>query len=339
VLQPKIIWVLPELSSTDKEIGKLSLGLLSEAANISRRVENSSTIALIFGDQGKDFKDTFNQYEIDTAYVFKHDRLRNYSTELYFSALLEKLKNERPWLIMLGNTIVGKELGPKLAFALGTGVVPNCVKIDFVNPQQPHFFRPILGEQIYQEIVFDDNKTMIVTFDPDVLNTNSGNSLKNTEIVTIEPSLNNITEHIKHLEYLPVDYRKIDVADADLIIGAGAGVVDNQLLALTQELSDLIEGSLGATRPVVDEGKMPRERLIGQTGKIVSPSLYLALGISGATHHVGGIQQAKTIVAVNRDPQAAIFDNSDLGLIADLKGILPVLIEKIRQAKQDGKIL
>jgi len=131
----------------------------------------------------------------------------------------------------------------------------------------------------------------------------------------------------------------MDIAEAGLVIGAGAGVIDNDLLPLVEKLAALLEGSIGATRPVFDEGKLPQERLIGQTGKMISPDFYLALGISGATHHIGGVQGAKEVVSVNKDPQAPIFQSSDTGVVADLKEVLPDLIEKITKARQDGQIL
>jgi electron transfer flavoprotein alpha subunit len=117
------------------------------------------------------------------------------------------------------------------------------------------------------------------------------------------------------------------------------GAATDELLPMVEELAGLIEGAIGTTRPVVDGGKIPRERMIGQTGKVVSPEFYLALGISGATHHVGGIQESGKIVAVNRDPQAPIFQSSDVGVAADLKEVLPVLIERIKRAKENGEIL
>ncbi|HEY98457.1 MAG TPA: electron transfer flavoprotein subunit alpha/FixB family protein, partial [Dehalococcoidia bacterium] len=144
---------------------------------------------------------------------------------------------------------------------------------------------------------------------------------------------------IKHLEYLPVDFRTVDVAEADTIVSAGMGAATDDLFPLVEELANLIHGTVGTTRPVIDEGKIPREKMIGQTGKVVSPDLYLALGISGATHHTGGIQDSGKIVAVNRDPQAAIFRSSDVGIAADLREVLPALIDKIKKAREDGAIL
>ena len=117
------------------------------------------------------------------------------------------------------------------------------------------------------------------------------------------------------------------------------GAATDDVLPLVEELANLIEGSIGTTRPVVDEGKIPKERMIGQTGKVVSPEFYLALGISGATHHVGGIQDSGKIVVVNRDAQAPIFRSSDVGAAADLKEVLPALIEKIKRARENGEIL
>ncbi len=117
------------------------------------------------------------------------------------------------------------------------------------------------------------------------------------------------------------------------------GAAADDLLPLVEELAALLEGAIGTTRPVIDGGKIPRERLIGQTGKVVGPDFYLALGISGASHHVGGIQDSGKIVAVNRDPRAPIFQNADAGAVADLRDVLPRLIARIKRAKENGEIL
>ena len=155
----------------------------------------------------------------------------------------------------------------------------------------------------------------------------------------IEPRLSPEVIRAEHLEFLPADFKTVDVAEADTIISAGMGAATDELLPLVEELAGLIEGTIGTTRPVVDGGQISRERMIGQTGKVVSPELYLALGISGATHHIGGIQSSGKIISVNRDPQAPIFRNSDVGIAADIKDVLPKLIERIKQAKSNGTIL
>ena len=175
--------------------------------------------------------------------------------------------------------------------------------------------------------------------DSRVLNANPAPSAVGVKIREFESALSLSTLLIKHLEYLPVDFHIVDVAEADTVVSAGMGAATDDLLPLVEELANLIDGTVGTTRPVIDDGKIPREKMIGQTGKVVSPGFYLALGISGATHHTGGIQDSGKIVAVNRDPQAVIFRNSDVGITADLREVLPALIKKIKKARKDGAIL
>jgi electron transfer flavoprotein alpha subunit len=336
--KPREIWVLPEINSNAEEISKLSLGLLSEAKYIVGKVGGTVT-ALVLSDQSQSYPDVFGQYGVTNAYIFKHPLLKYFSAEAFSAVLVKKIQNDKPWLFLMGNTTVGKELAPRLAAFLETGLISNCVRMDLTNPQRPKFFRPIYGEQLYQEITFQTNKTMLVTMDPRVLNVITYPQNREVKTRVIEPKLSSKAIRVKHLEFLPADFRTVDVADAGVIVSAGMGAVTNDLLPLAEELASLIGGAIGTTRPVVDEEKISKERMIGQTGKVVSPGLYLALGISGSVHHLGGIQDSGTIVSINRDPKAPIFQNSDVGVIADLRDVLPRLIEKIKQAKRNGKIL
>jgi electron transfer flavoprotein alpha subunit len=135
----------------------------------------------------------------------------------------------------------------------------------------------------------------------------------------------------KTLSRIPPDFRTLDIIHAKRIIGTGAGIAHKELIPALEEFAELLEGSLGATRPVVDDGFLPKERMIGQTGKMVSPELYVSLGISGSPHHVAGIQDSQRIIAVNKDIRAPIFQLSDIGFIGDLKKILPKLVERIKE--------
>jgi electron transfer flavoprotein alpha subunit len=334
----KDIWVFPEISNQDVEISKLSLGLLTEASNVASKIDGSLT-AVIFGDSGESFVKILGQYGVTNALIFKHAELKYFNADLYSSILAEEINTEKPWMFLMGNTTAGKELAPRLASVLDTGLVPGCIKMDLSNPEKPVFSRPTLGGQAYQEIMFQAPGTMLVTMDPGILNITNSPRPTDVKTITVEPPLKIKVKGVHHLDYLPADFKTIDVTDAETIVSAGAGAATDEILPLVEELAGLIEGAIGTTRPVADEGKIARDRMIGQTGKIVSPDLYLALGISGATHHIGGIQDSHTIIAVNRDPQAPIFQTADVGVVADLKAVLPGLIEKIKQAKKDGKIL
>ncbi len=337
--KPREIWVLPEINGSDAEISKLSLGLLSEAKSIAESVGGTVT-ALVLGDQTPDYSVVLGQYGVSSAYVFNDPALKYFSAGAYSAALLAKMQEDKPWLLLMGHAAVGRELAPRLAALLETGLVSNCARIDLSHPESPRFYRFVYGDQLYQEVVFQAAPTtMLVTMDPRVLNITPVARTGKVRTQLIEPELSPGSIRVKHLDFFPADFQTVDVAEADTIIAAGMGAVTDELLPLVEELAGLIEGSIGTTRPVIDEGKIPRERMIGQTGKVVSPEFYMALGISGATHHVGGIQDSGKIVSINRDPRAPIFQNSDVGAAADLRDILPKLIERIRRAKSNGEIL
>jgi electron transfer flavoprotein alpha subunit len=211
--------------------------------------------------------------------------------------------------------------------------------MDLSIPDSPKFYRSVYNGQFYQEVFFQSVGTMLVTIDPGVLNVAEVARPVRARVQVIEPGLPAGISRSEHLEYLPADFQTVDVSEADTIVAAGMGAVSDDVLPLVEELATLIQGSIGTTRPVVDEGKIARDRMIGQTGKVVSPDFYLALGISGASHHVGGIQDSGKIVSVNRDPRAPVFRTSDIGAKADLTEVLPKLIERIRHAKENGEIL
>lgn len=335
--KPREIWVLPEINNKE-EISKLSLGLLSEAKYIAAKVGGAVT-ALVLSDHSQDYSKVFSQYGVTNAYIFKDPVLKYFSAEAYSAALVAKIQEDEPWLFLMGHTTVGKELAPQLAALLETGLISNCTKMGLAYPERPKFFRPVYGEQLYQEVIFQTNKTMLVTMDPRVLNVTPVSKSSKVRTLVIKPKLSPRAIRARHLDFLPADFRTVDVAGANVIISAGMGAATDELLPLAEELADLIKGAIGTTRPVVDEGKISRERMIGQTGKVVSPELYLALGISGSVYHVGGIQDSGKIVSINRDSKAPIFQNSDVGVIADLGDVLPRLIAKIKQAKRNGKIL
>jgi electron transfer flavoprotein alpha subunit len=295
--------------------------------------------AVLFFDKPVDIPEGFSQYGVSKVITYRHSLFSRFSAEACAAAVLPELIKNSPSLFLMADSSAGRELAPYLAAKLDLPIVTGCVKMDFINPEQVFFYRSVYGGQLYQEIATPTDKTIIVTLNSKSLFVNPPASPARMEIEIIEPNLPSNFIKTGHLEFLPADFKTVDVTEAETVIGAGMGVISNDLYPLVTELAALLEGSIGATRPVIDSGIIPRERLIGQTGKTITPNLYLALGVSGATHHTGGIQESKKIIAINRDPQAAIFKNADAGAAADLKEVLPLLIERIKKAKTDGQIL
>lgn len=336
--KPKEIWVLPELNAHNDEISTLSLGLLSEARSIADKTAGTVT-AFVLSDRKHDYSELFDTFGVNNAFLFQSPLLEFFSADAYSGILAERILEKKPWLFLMGNTIIGQELAAQLAIVLETGLVSNCVKMDFINPQKPVFYRPIYGGQLYQELNFPSGKTMLITMDPCILNVSRSPQKTSVKVSVIRPKLSVDTIRVKHQEFLPVDFKNIDVTDADIIISVGMGTVISDALPLAEELADLIGGAIGTTRPLVDEGILTKDRMIGQTGKMVKPGFYLAMGISGSTHHIGGMKDSGTIVSINSDPDAPIFQNSNIGVVSDIKSILPKLIEKIKQEKRNGTIL
>lgn len=332
------IWVLPEINSPDEQLSKVSLGLFSEAHRIAEQTDAIVT-ALIFNENSRQVPDVLSKYGVSRAYLFLDPIFKRFSVDTYTAAILPRLRLEKPWLILMGHTSIGRELAPHLASMLETEAVVGCVKIDVSQPERPLFYRPVYNGQLYQEIVFNKDATILVTMDPKALNIVPAGKNVILKTTVIESNLPADVIKTRHIEFLPADFQTVDITEAETIVSAGMGAIGNDIYPLVAELAALIEGAIGTTRPVVDEGKISRERMIGQTGKTVSPDFYLALGISGATHHTGGIQESGRIVAINRDRQASIFQNADAGAVADLREVLPKLIERIKQAKNSGEIL
>lgn len=332
----KTIWVLLELPADDGEPSRASLVLLSEAGRLAKAA-GGSVRAVIFGESPRELPPVLGQYGVSGALCFSDPLLEYPSAEAYAAALLPRA--DAPWLVLMGQTALGRDLAPRLAGRLGTGAVTACTGIDITDPEHPVFSRPAGGGQLTSECIFREGRTMIAALETDAFVVAPAGKDAGVTRVIVEPQLDETAVRTRHVAYLPPDYRTVDVADTETIVAAGMGAATDELLPLVEELASLLKAAIGTTRPVVDSGKIERERMIGQTGKVVSPEVYLGLGISGASHHVGGIQEAGTILAVNRDAQASIFRNADAGAVADLREILPALINKIKQAKANGEIL
>jgi electron transfer flavoprotein alpha subunit len=320
------------------EPSKLTLGLLSSARGAAEK-QGALMTAVLFTDKPVDIPDILVQYGVSKVITYRHSLFSGFSAEAYAAALLPELIKNSPSLFLMADSPAGRELAPYLAAILDLPIVTGCVKMDFSNPEQAFFYRSVYGGQLYQELAPDTNNTILVTLNSKSLFVIPPTSPGKIEMEVIKPELSASLVKTEHLEFLAADFKTVDITEAETVIGAGMEAISNDLYPVVAELAALLEGSIGATRPVIDSGIIPRERLIGQTGKTVSPDLYLALGVSGATHHTGGIQESKKIIAVNRDPQAPIFKNADAGAVADLKDVLPLLIERIKKAKADGQVI
>jgi electron transfer flavoprotein alpha subunit len=269
------------------------------------------------------------------------------------AGLADLARAARPIVILVQHTDTGRQLAPGLARRLGSCAVLGCSDVivrkaegtgrtptdddqdavDAFPAASPVFVKPVYGGWLEQEITETEDFVPVVTLalegldGPETLDAIADQAVEPEIVEYVDP----LGPRVRHLETIPPDARSVDLIHSKRIVTAGMGTVADDLLAAVGELADLLEGSVGATRPVVDEGRLPKERLIGQTGRTVSPELYVALGVSGSPHHVAGVRKADRVLSVNRDVRAPIFEFSDVGYVADLEAVLPALIHKIRE--------
>jgi electron transfer flavoprotein alpha subunit len=231
--------------------------------------------------------------------------------------------------VLFVDTDLGRELAPMVAHRLGSGAVIGCSDV-LVRDGGLVFVKPVYGGWLEQEIEPLPGTVPVVTLDlagmpaPE----SPAEALHAPDVLEIEGVT---TSAVRSLERIPPDARTVDLVHAKRIVAAGSGSAGDALLEAARDLADLLEGSVGATRPVVDDGRLPKERLIGQTGRTVTPELYVALGISGSPHHMAGVRKAGKILSIDRDVRAPIFQFSDVGYIADLEDVLPALVQKIKE--------
>jgi electron transfer flavoprotein alpha subunit len=233
-------------------------------------------------------------------------------------------------LLLFAHTNRGRELAPVIAQKLNAPAVLDCFDIRVRNDNL-YYARYVYNGQFEQEVSFA-NPPEIAT-----LNLESFDAPDAVTADTIHAEIPEIVEGTKTIKTIPPDFRTIDIRYAQRILDIGAGCNQPALLDLAQELSSLIEASVGTTRLVADNGRIPKTRMIGQTGKTASPDLCLALGVSGSPHHIAGIQKSGKIFAVNSDERAPIFGASDAGFAIDLHSLLPKLIHRIKQYRDKNR--
>jgi len=257
----------------------------------------------------------------------KNSELEKYSPSAYANLVYEFIKENDFDVILFSNTSIGKDLAPRVAAKLDCGVVTDCIFFDLL-PDGLVVTRPIYGGKTLLDLKIASPRK-VITLRPNVFNAGTPDENKADVVITnvTEPNLSTKTIDLKKSE------GKIDVAEADIIVSGGRGIKGPEHFKLVEELADTLGAACGASRAVVDAGWRSHSEQVGQTGKTVSPTLYIALGISGAIQHLAGMRSSKYIVAINKDKDAPIFQVADYGIVGDLFEVVPTLISEIKKIK------
>ncbi len=323
-----IVFLEPTEEGRGDDVNK---GLLTEGKKIALLL-GGALRAVSVGLSTPDFG-TLKEYGASTLYSVEGKDFAGYDCAVFSWAAREALDQLPFRLLLFAHSDRGSELAPFVASALDTSAVTDCVDIR-TDDRKLVYVRRIYDDQFEQEVSYSGWRREVATMRVDAFERQKVAKPGRLEVWSITVEIPLHLARTRTLELLPPQAETVDIAYARRILGMGAGCRD--VRPLVDELAHLLDASVGTTRVMVDEGHIPKSRMIGQTGKNVTPEKYMALGVSGSPHHVAGIQQSREILSVNLDPVAPVFGFSDKGFVGDLKDLLPKLIERIKRYRDEG---
>ncbi len=321
------VWTIAE--QRDGELRKITYEIVSEGRRLADAMGQDLTVILL-GSNIKDKAAELGQYGADKVLVADDPRLEAYTTDAYVAVISELAKANEPSLLLIGASVQGKDLSARLSASLGVGMAQDCTAFAVENGNLVAT-RPIYAGKAYAKVTFENSSPQMATARPKVMNINEPDSSKSAEVIDASFNLDDGALKTKVVEILKEEGGKIDLTEADKIVSGGRGMKGPEEYKILEDLADLIGASVGASRSAVDAGWRPHTDQVGQTGKVVSPNLYIACGISGAIQHLAGMSTSKVIVAINKDEDAPIFQKADYGVVGDLFDVVPALTEAIKK--------
>ncbi len=318
--------ILVFLEQRNNEIKKQALEAARKGFKLSKEF-NSEIIGIAIGDEIKNL-DIVSEHGIEKIIHFKNQKLQNYSSSAYSKIISDFAKENNINIILFSHTSMGKDLAPIVAAKLRAGYGADCISIE-VKEGQLICERPIYAGKAIMNFSLN-SEVKVLTIRPNTVSLTEDGYAVRTSTERIELNDEQLDLRSYATEYVKSE-GKLDVAEADIIISGGRGMKGPENFYLLEEIAQLLGGAVGASRAVVDAGWRPHSEQVGQTGKTVSPKLYIACGISGAIQHLAGMSSAKCIVAINKDKDAPIFQVADYGIVGDVLEILPALKEEIKK--------
>ena len=314
----------------DNELSPIAFELLGEAGRLAENLEEKTVTAVLLGKDVKGLADDLAKYGADRVIVVDDPALETYMTEPYAQALTAVIEEYKPEIMLVGATAIGRDLGPTVSARVATGLTADCTQLEIGDfplvaipgKEQKHnqllMTRPAFGDNTIATIACPDNRPQMATVRAGVMQKNEPDDSKKAEVVEFNPTIEKNDKFVEILDIVKAVSDVEDIMDAKILVSGGRGVGSQENFSILQDLADAIGGTVSCSRAVVDNGWMPKDLQVGQTGKTVRPQVYFAIGISGAIQHVAGMEEADIIIAINKDPDAPIFEVADYGVVGDL---------------------
>jgi caffeyl-CoA reductase-Etf complex subunit CarE len=313
----------------DGKIAAITKELLGGARKLADELGEELRIFFIGDDISEPAREAI-AFGADKVYILSNQGLKQYHTDFYMTGAKGIIGKENPRFLLFGHTDMGADLGPRLAFRLNTAIATDCVELS-VKPDTKQLLRtkPVYGGLAMATYASEDFPQM-ATVRTKSLTPAERNADRKGEIISIAMDFDISSSPVTILGKFIQEVEGIKLEDAEIIVSGGRGIGDPEGFKQLEEAAKFLKGAVGASRVACDNGWMPTTSQVGITGKIVAPQLYLAVGISGASQHMSGCSRSKKIVAINKDPAAAIFKQAQFGVVGDWKVILPAFIDKLK---------
>lgn len=328
----------------DGEISPIAFELLGKAKDLAADLDTDVT-AVLLGSNVKGLADSLAEYGANRVIVVDDPVLEVYRTEPYAQALTAVINEYKPEIMLVGATAIGRDLGPRVSARVGTGLTADCTKLEIgdfpLNPlpgkEQKHnqllMTRPAFGGNTIATIACPDNRPQMATVRPGVMQKIEPVKGAKADVVEFNPELKENNCYVEILDVVKEVAEVADIQQAKILVSGGRGVGSKENFKILQDLADALGGTVSCSRAVVDNGWMPKDLQVGQTGKTVRPNVYFAIGISGAIQHTAGMEESDIIIAINKDESAPIFDVADYGIVGDLNKIVPLITEAVKARK------
>ncbi len=321
------VWVFAEHSEAGLDGGAWKL--INEGRDLADKLKADLSVAIIGAGINK-ITGSLSFSEADKVFAVECTPAGKYTAEIYVSILAELVKKNRPSVILLAVTSLGNDLAPRLAARLRTGLIAKYTEFNVLEDGRLTARKSILAGRV-QAVVVSSRKPVVATLDLSLIGLGKAFEKKKTQIIETSVEIDARVRRTRVTGHVDVDYRTVDIREAEIVIGVGKGLDGADNLQAVRDLADVLGAAIGGSRRAVDEGWIPPERQIGLTGKSISPKVYLACGISGSFYHTLGMKESKLVVAVNTDRSAPICGRANLAVIGDMHKIVPALTRQLQE--------
>lgn len=324
----KGVWIFAE--QKDSIASNVALELLGEGRKLADKL-GVELSAVLIGENVNSAAEVLIAHGADNVYVVDDPTLRDFNDESYTDVFAQLIRTEKPEIVLMGATAYGRSLAPRVASRIGTGLTADCTGLQIDDESKILMqTRPAFGGNLMATIICPNHRPQMSSVRPKVMKPIPADPSRKGRIIRPDVTIPAVTA-TKVSPVTDNNSKMVNLAEADIIVSCGRGMGDPKNLKLVEELAEVLDAGVGATRAVVDSGWIEYNHQVGQTGKTVGPKVYFACGISGAVQHLAGMSSSDTIIAINKDPDAPIFKIATFGIVGDVLEVLPALIKEFRE--------